>query len=344
MSAPLWTSSAMAAAMRAELRGALPDARDAAFPSTPARIAPGEAFFAIKGDVHDGHDFVAAALKAGAALAVVAAAQARQVSKPMRRCWWCDDVLDGLVDLARAARARLEAKVIAVTGSVGKTGDQGGAAARARRAGRDPCVGRVLQQSLGRAAVAGALPGERRALRCSKSGMNHAGEIDAADQAGAAACRDHHHGRAGASGILRRHRGDRRRQGGNLRGRRARRRGGDQPRQSAIRTAGASAPRSRRLAHRVVRRAREGRRAAARSVRCRPTCSTVQAHILGHDVTYKLGAPGRHMVMNSLAVLAAATLAGADLALAALALSQVEPAAGRGARRDARAGRAARRC
>jgi UDP-N-acetylmuramoyl-tripeptide--D-alanyl-D-alanine ligase len=43
--------------------------------------------------------------------------------------------------------------------------------------------------------------------------------------------------------------------------------------------------------------------------------------------------PGRHMAMNSLAVLAAASLAGADLALAALSLSQIEPAAGRGARR-----------
>jgi UDP-N-acetylmuramoyl-tripeptide--D-alanyl-D-alanine ligase len=50
-------------------------------------------------------------------------------------------------------------------------------------------------------------------------------------------------------------------------------------------------------------------------------------------VTYKLGMPGRHMAMNSLAVLTAASLAGADLALAALSLSQIEPAAGRGARR-----------
>jgi UDP-N-acetylmuramoyl-tripeptide--D-alanyl-D-alanine ligase len=62
-------------------------------------------------------------------------------------------------------------------------------------------------------------------------------------------------------------------------------------------------------------------------------CSAVHANILGHDVTYKLGVPGRHMAMNSLAVLAAASLAGADLALAALALSQIEPAAGRGVRR-----------
>src|SRR5436853_6470260 len=56
--------------------------------------------------------------------------------------------------------------------------------------------------------------------------------------------------------------------------------------------------------------------------------STVQARILGADVTYKLGAPGRHVVWNSLAVLAAATLAGADLALAALALSNLKPPSG----------------
>jgi UDP-N-acetylmuramoyl-tripeptide--D-alanyl-D-alanine ligase len=60
--------------------------------------------------------------------------------------------------------------------------------------------------------------------------------------------------------------------------------------------------------------------------------STVQAHILGHDVTYKLGAPGRHMVDNSLGVLAAAQLIGADLALAALALADLKAPAGRGAR------------
>ena len=34
-----------------------------------------------------------------------------------------------------------------------------------------------------------------------------------------------------------------------------------------------------------------------------PDCSTVQASVLGAEVTYKLGAPGRHLVLNSLAVL-----------------------------------------
>jgi UDP-N-acetylmuramoyl-tripeptide--D-alanyl-D-alanine ligase len=63
------------------------------------------------------------------------------------------------------------------------------------------------------------------------------------------------------------------------------------------------------------------------------TCSAVHADILGQQVTYKLGMPGRHMAINSLAVLAASALAGADLARAALSLSQLEPVAGRGVRR-----------
>ena len=82
----------------------------------------------------------------------------------------------------------------------------------------------------------------------------------------------------------------------------------------------------------VVRRARE-RRCAADQVRAAGrTARPCRRDILGADVTYKLGAPGRHLVLNSLAVLAAAALAGADLALAALALAELQPAAGRGAR------------
>jgi UDP-N-acetylmuramoyl-tripeptide--D-alanyl-D-alanine ligase len=62
-----------------------------------------------------------------------------------------------------------------------------------------------------------------------------------------------------------------------------------------------------------------------------PRCSTVEAEILGTRFSYKVGAPGKHIVINSLAVLAAAELVGADLALAALALAQLQPVAGRGA-------------
>src|ERR1700741_5208627 len=109
---PLWTTKTMAVAMRATVQGT--PAQDVTGLSIDSRtIAPGEAYFAIKGDVHDGHDFVAAALQAGAALAVVEAAQ-RDKFPHDAPLLVVEDVLAGLVDLAHAARARLNAQVIAV--------------------------------------------------------------------------------------------------------------------------------------------------------------------------------------------------------------------------------------
>ena len=61
-------------------------------------------------------------------------------------------------------------------------------------------------------------------------------------------------------------------------------------------------------------------------------CCCVTASVMGETVIYKLGLPGEHMAVNSLAVLAAAKLAGADLARAALALATAAPAKGRGVR------------
>src|SRR5437868_10306606 len=116
---PLWSVPAMAMAMRATPSGQLP-------PEVPGiaidsrTIALGEAFFAIKGDNRDGHDFVAAALQAGAGLAVVAADRRDHFPKDAPLLVVAE-VLDGLRDLARAARARSPAKIIGVTGSVGKT-------------------------------------------------------------------------------------------------------------------------------------------------------------------------------------------------------------------------------
>src|SRR5680860_1211377 len=64
-----------------------------------------------------------------------------------------------------------------------------------------------------------------------------------------------------------------------------------------------------------------------------PEGSKATADILGDNVTFRLGAPGRHLVQNALAVLAAVKLAGADLAPAAAALGEMQPQAGRGQRR-----------
>src|SRR5262252_2432347 len=115
----LWSRDAMAAAMRANRSGSLPP--NVAGISIDSRtLAKGDAFFAIHGENRDGHEFVDGALKAGASLAVVARSQEQRFSgAPLLIV---PDVLEGLRELARAARARLLAHVVAVTGSVGKTG------------------------------------------------------------------------------------------------------------------------------------------------------------------------------------------------------------------------------
>ena len=228
----LWTIDAMATAMGAEKSGALPAGVNGL--SIDSRtLERGDAFFAIQGDSRDGHDFVEGALQAGAGVAVVARSQRARFAADAPLLI-VDDVLDALRALARAARERIShAKVIAVTGSVGKTGTKEALRLGAFRRRRDPCLSVVLQQSLGRAAVAGALPGERQ-IRRVRDRHEPCRRDHAAHQTGAAARGDRHHGRAGASGIFRLGRKDRRRQGGDLRRAGARRRRGAQPRQRSI--------------------------------------------------------------------------------------------------------------
>lgn len=81
-------------------------------------IAAGDLFVALK-DVRDGHDFVAQALEKGAGAALVSRVpDGVSDNAPLLVV---DDVLTALQDLARAARARTSARVVGVTGSVGKT-------------------------------------------------------------------------------------------------------------------------------------------------------------------------------------------------------------------------------
>ena len=74
------------------------------------------------------------------------------------------------------------------------------------------------------------------------------------------------------------------------------------------------------------------RRAAARLSSSSPTAPTVTADILGESVDYRDRRAGRHSVLNTLAVLAAVKLAGADLDAAAAALAGLRAQTGRGAR------------
>ena len=68
------------------------------------------------------------------------------------------------------------------------------------------------------------------------------------------------------------------------------------------------------------------------SVELGPESSEVKADILGETITYRIGAPGIHLVQNSLAVLAAVKLAEADLKAAAKALAGWRAQTGRGER------------
>jgi len=80
-------------------------------------LQPGDLFVALKGDNRDGHDFVKAAFDAKAGAALVTHTPDGVTGALLT----VGHTQRGLEDLARAARARSNAKILAVTGSAGKT-------------------------------------------------------------------------------------------------------------------------------------------------------------------------------------------------------------------------------
>ena len=116
----LWTTSDLMAAMNGRPMGNLPEGITGI--SIDSRsIDTGEAFFAIKGDRVDGHDYAGIAVANGASLLVVSEAKLPALGRVTAPMIVVDDVLDAMVRLGCAARDRSAAKIIAVTGSVGKT-------------------------------------------------------------------------------------------------------------------------------------------------------------------------------------------------------------------------------
>jgi UDP-N-acetylmuramoyl-tripeptide--D-alanyl-D-alanine ligase len=116
----LWTSEALVAAMGGRPVGKMPEGVTGISIDTRT-LKPGDAFFAIKGEKLDGHDFATAAMAAGASLMVVAEAKLPSLGRLAVPMIVVPDVLAALEKAGIAARARSGAKVIAVTGSAGKT-------------------------------------------------------------------------------------------------------------------------------------------------------------------------------------------------------------------------------
>ncbi len=326
MAEPLWTLGEIVSATRGASLGAT--ATPVSGLSIDSRsLAPDDAFVAIRGPNRDGHAFVASALDRGAACAIVDKTLPPGDEQKLVRV---GDTLEALNDLGRAARARAaHTKVIAVTGSAGKTGTKEALRLALGPSGKVHASAKSFNNHWG---VPLSLGNMARTVRFGvfEIGMNHAGEIDALTRL----ARPHiaivttvapvHLGFfpsveaiADAKAEIFR---------------------GLEPGGTAI--INRDIPYYERLKDHALGHGATivgfgeapGAEARLRNVALDPDGSNVTADILGETIAYRLGAPGRHVVQNSLAVLAAAKVAGADLKLAARALAGLRAQAGRGAR------------
>jgi UDP-N-acetylmuramoyl-tripeptide--D-alanyl-D-alanine ligase len=293
-------------------------------------IEPGEAFFAIHGDRFDGHDFASMAVARGAATAVVGEDRLASLGRIKGSLTVVDDVLDALRGLGVAARARSEARIAAITGSVGKTTTKEMLATALAPDGAVHYSPASFNNHWGVPLTLARMPRDAR-YGVFEIGMNHPGEIEPLVRmvrphvaivttvepvhleyfkdvkAIAKAKAEIFSGvEPGGAAIINR----------------------DNPHYAQLARLARAAGIERVIGF------GEHPKAEARllTARLKERCTCIAAKILGEDVSYKLGAPGRHLAQNSLAVLAAVSVLGADLALAALALAGVEAGKGRGQR------------
>lgn len=326
--APLWTGLGLVTPLRARVSGGLPHGVSGVSIDTRT-LDPGDLYFAIKGDKSDGHDYVARAFETGAAAAVVdeAHADALTGSGPL---YVVNDVLASMEDLGRAARARTDARVIAVTGSVGKTSTKEALRLVLTPAGMVHASAASYNNHWGVPLTLARMPKDTK-FAVSEIGMNHAGEITPlvamvrphiamittvapvhlehfpSVEAIADAKAEIFSGlEPGGVAIINR----------------------DSPYFERLE----AAARHSAAGHISTFGAHEA--ADARLLEFEPAAShsTVRARIAGRDITFRLGAPGLHLAENALAVLLAAHAVGADLEVAAATLAFFQAGKGRGER------------
>jgi len=285
-------------------------------------LQKGDIFVALQ-DVRDGHDFVAQALENGAAAAIVS--RIPDGVSPDASLLIVDDVLQGLEALATAARARTGAKIIAVTGSVGKTGTKEMLRMALLDQGKVHAAEKSYNNHWGVPLTLARMPVDTD-YAVIEIGMNHPGEIaplsrltkpDVAVVTNVAAVHMaaftdvEQIAREKASVIE-----------GLSRG---------------VAVLNADTETADVLAN-VAKNTQTlwfGESAAdfrLRDVMVDANNTKVQATILGEDKAFTIGAAGRHLAMNALAVLAAVHAVGADVTTAANALADWRPPMGRGAR------------
>lgn len=321
----LWTLEAFLAATGGRLIGKAGDIGGISIDSRT--VDAGDAYFSIKGDRFDGHQFAGAAIANGAALSVVSEAKLAELGD-IAPLVVVDDVLSALERLGMAARARMHGKVIAVTGSVGKTSTKEALRQALLPSGKTHAAVASFNNHWGVPLTLARMPADCD-FGVFEIGMNHAGEITPLTrmvrphvaiittvepvhleffpsvEAIADAKAEIVQGlEPGGVAILNK----------------------DNPHFARL----ADATRAEGMQV-MSFGACVGADAWLEKAALRGDGSSVKAQICGAPVTYKMGAPGRHQVQNSLAVLLAVHLVGGHLAHAMLALGELQAPKGRGA-------------
>jgi UDP-N-acetylmuramoyl-tripeptide--D-alanyl-D-alanine ligase len=317
----LWTAAEAAAATGGRASG---DWVTSGVSIDTRSIAPGDLFVALK-DVRDGHDFVAQALEKGAAAALVS--RVPEGVSPEAPLLLVEEVLPALEALGRAGRVRAKAKVIGVTGSVGKTSTKEMLRAALASLGQVHAAEASFNNHWGVPLTLARLPREAD-FAVIEIGMNHPGEIAPLARLArphvaliTTVAPAHLEAFDSIEGIARE-------KAAILEGLEP---GGTAVLNADIATADIlRAAAEARGAH--VRAFGEGAAATDRveEVTLSRETTVVQGRLGDQRVIFKVQSPGRHFAVNAMAVLGAVAALEGDMALAITGLGQWLPPEGRG--------------
>ena len=321
----LWSGLGLVNGLRARLSGAVPHGVTGISIDTRT-LNPGDLYVAIKGETNDGHDYVASAFEKGATAAVIDEAHAEAL-KGLGSLYIVTDTLGALESLGRAARQRTAARITAITGSVGKTSTKEALRLVLDDAGRTHASVASYNNHWGVPLTLARMPAETQ-YGVFEIGMNHAGEITPLSQMVrphiaiiTTIAPVHLEAFDSIDGIA---------------DAKAEIFSGLEP--GGIAILHRDIAQYERILHQAgdaqVMSFGEHETAHARLIDSKSDLEgqDITALIHGTRLTYRLGAPGRHMAINSLAILLAAQSLGLDLATAAHSLARFKPPTGRGAR------------
>lgn len=288
-------------------------------------LQKGDLFVALSA-ARDGHEFVQQALDKGAAAALVARIpDGMGASAPLLIV---DDVLAGLEALGRAARARTQARIVAVTGSVGKTSTKEMLLAMLSDQGRTHASVASYNNHWGVPLTLARMPADSE-YGVIEIGMNHPGEIAPLSKMTrphvtliTTVAAAHLEAFDDISGIAVE-------KASVMEGLEY---GGTSVMNNDIETAAILQSKAHDMKRRDVGFGEHGFDYVLKDVQIIGDTTIVQAEANEQPLLFKIATAGRHFAMNGLGALAACEALGADLALAAGSLGRWSPFEGRGAR------------